>query len=99
MTEEKNFHVYIMASEWDGTLYTGVTSDLMKRGSEHKIGIQNGFTKKYSVKSLVYYERHENAESAIVRERQIKKWNRQWKINLIVKDNPMWRDLYEEIYA
>jgi putative endonuclease len=89
--------VYIMASKPRGTLYIGVSSDLIKRVWEHKNGFVSGFTKKYEVHSLVYYESHEDMESAILREKQIKKWNRDWKIRLIEEKNPGWKDLYKNI--
>ena len=92
---EKAFCVYMLASGRNGTLYAGVTSDLIKRIWQHKEGLVDGFTKEYDVKHLVWYEQHESAEAAIVREKQIKKWNRQWKIELIEKNNPQWDDLYE----
>jgi len=93
----KQFYVYILASKRNGTLYTGITSDLVKRVWEHKQGIMKGFTKKYNVKALVYFEVHSNPESAIIREKQIKKWKRDWKLKLIERSNPMWKDLYETI--
>jgi len=86
-----------MASQRNGTLYTGVTSDLKKRVWQHKNGVINGFSKRYDVKTLVYYETHGNAESAIKREKQIKKWRRAWKLKLIEGKNPQWRDLYADI--
>ena len=89
--------VYILASDKNGTLYTGVTSDLVKRIWEHKNGSTEGFTKKYEVHTLVWYERHETMESAISREKAIKKWERAWKIEIIEGSNPEWRDLYPEI--
>ena len=88
--------VYILASKRNGTLYTGVTSNLVKRVWEHKSGMVEGFTKKYNVHSLVYFEIHQDMTEAITREKQIKKWNRQWKINLIEKENPAWKDLWNE---
>ncbi len=91
------YYVYILASKRDGTLYIGVTNDLIKRVWEHKNKVADGFTKKYGVDKLVYYESTENIESAILREKQLKNWHRQWKINLIQSKNPEWRDLYEEI--
>ena len=91
-------NVYILASKKNGTLYTGMTSDLLKRVYEHKEGLAEGFTKKYGVKLLVYYEIHENPDLAIKREKRIKKWNRAWKINLIEKDNPEWDDLYGDLF-
>ena len=89
--------VYILASKRSGTLYIGVTSDLIKRVWEHKNGFVSGFTEKYNVYNLVYYELHENMESAILREKQMKKWNRSWKIRLIEEKNPEWNDLYNNI--
>ncbi len=92
--EEKRFFVYILASKRYGTLYIGVTSNILKRGWEHKEKVVEGFTKKYDVDKLVYYEIHDNAESAITREKQLKKWNRDWKLKLINDFNPKWEDLY-----
>ncbi len=89
--------VYLLASQPKGTLYVGVTSDLVKRVYEHKQKLVDGFTKRYGVDKLVWYERHETMGSAICREKQIKKWNRAWKIELIEQTNKAWRDLYEEI--
>ena len=89
--------VYILASQPYGTLYTGVTSDLPKRIWEHKNDYADGFTKRYGVHVLVYFEIHENMISAINREKQIKKWNRSWKIRLIESTNSEWRDLWNEI--
>jgi putative endonuclease len=89
--------VYILASRRNGTLYLGVTSDLPKRVWEHKSELVKGFTERYSVHHLVYYELHEDMLSAIGREKQIKKWNRAWKLELIEKRNPDWKDLWEEI--
>lgn len=94
---EKQFFVYIMASGFNGTLYTGMTSLLPHRVSQHKEGLNDGFTKKHNVKMLVWYEPHASAESAIRREKQIKEWQRDWKKNLIERDNPRWADLYEGI--
>ena len=94
---EKKPTVYIMASTRNGTLYTGVTSDLPRRVSQHKTGLVEGFTKKYGVHMLVYYERHNDMRSAIIREKQIKKWNRAWKLKLIERENPEWRDLSDEL--
>lgn len=91
------YYVYILASNKNGTLYIGVTSNLVKRIYEHKNELAEGFTKKYSVHNLVYFEITESVESAIAREKQLKKWNRAWKIRLIEKTNPEWRDLYMEI--
>lgn len=78
-------------------MYTGVTSDLAKRVYEHKLRLVEGFTKKYNVHRLVWYEAHDSAESAIIREKQIKKWKRAWKLRLIEEENPEWNDLYERI--
>ncbi len=94
---EKLFYIYILASKRNGTLYVGFTSNLIKRIWEHKIGAAPGFTKKYHIKILVYYEQHFNAESAILREKQLNKWKRLWKLNLIERMNLTWRDLYNEI--
>ena len=85
-----------MASARNGTLYVGVTSDLIRRVCEHQQGIHQGFTKKHGVKTLVYYECGNSIESVIYREKQIKKWNRSWKLALIEKQNPHWRDLSED---
>ena len=93
----KQYYVYILASKRNGTLYIGVTNDLIRRVFEHKEGIIEGFTKKYNVKNLVYYEIHLDINEAIKREKAMKKWLRKWKIESIVKMNPGWRDLYEEI--
>lgn len=93
----KNFCVYILASKRKGTLYVGVASDLIKRVWQHKEGITEGFTKKYAIKQLVYYEPHDNAENAIHREKRLKEWKRQWKIDLIEKNNPNWEDLYNTL--
>ena len=89
--------VYILASRKNGMLYTGVTGDLLKRIWEHKNNLVEGFTKKYGVHALVYFEQHEDMHSAITREKQIKKWNRAWKIRIIEKENPDWKDLYDEL--
>lgn len=89
--------VYILASGRNGTLYIGVTSNLIKRVWEHKNGITGGFTEKYNVHDLVYYELIDDMVSAITREKQMKKWRRAWKIELIEKSNPAWKDLWPEI--
>jgi putative endonuclease len=89
--------VYILASGWDGTLYVGVTSNLLKRVWEHKNDLIEGFTKTYRVHSLVWFEQHETMESAIQREKAIKEWKRAWKVELIEESNPKWRDLYSEL--
>lgn len=89
--------VYILASQRNGTLYIGVTSDLIKRIWQHKNNIVEGFSQKYHVHLLVYYELLESMDAAILREGQLKKWNRAWKLRLIEASNPLWRDLYNEI--
>jgi putative endonuclease len=94
---EKHFAVYILASRRNGTTYIGVTSNLPKRVWEHREGVTEGFTSEYGVKSLVWYELHDDAEAAILREKQIKKWNRAWKLRLIEEKNPEWRDLFGEV--
>lgn len=93
----KSFYVYIMASKRNGTLYTGSTSDLIKRVWEHKNQVIQGFTTKYNVHTLVYYEMHDTYVEAARREKRFKNWPRQWKLNLIEKMNPVWDDLYEKI--
>ncbi|MFH1488410.1 MAG: GIY-YIG nuclease family protein [Pseudomonadota bacterium] len=94
---EKQFYVYILANKRNGTLYVGFTSDLIKRVWQHKNSLVEGFSKRYGVKILVYYEIHENAEKAIEREKQIKKWRRTWKLKLIEDKNSQRRDLYFDI--
>jgi putative endonuclease len=94
---EKAYYVYLLASGRYGTLYTGVTSDLVKRAWQHRESVTGGFTKKYGVKQLVWYEVHNDVLAAITREKQIKKWNRAWKIELIQQQNPQWRDLYADV--
>ncbi len=89
--------VYILASKRNGTLYIGVTSNLVKRIWEHKNNKVEGFTKRYGVHQLVWYEIHENMESAIVREKRLKEWKRKWKLELIENNNPYWHDLYNMI--
>jgi putative endonuclease len=95
---EKQPTVYILASSRNGTLYIGVTSDLPKRMWEHKNNLAEGFTKKYHVHQLVWYEMHETMESAINREKKIKEWKRAWKMELIESRNPDWLDLYDMIF-
>ena len=92
-----NACVYILASKRNGTLYTGVTSDLIQRIYQHKEKIYGGFTVKYDVNLLVYYEVHEDIYEAILREKRIKRWRRAWKLELIEKENPNWEDLYEHL--
>ena len=95
MNNIKNqYYIYILANKRNGTLYIGVTSNLVKRVYEHKNNIIDGFTKKYSIHKLVYYEITDDIESAIRREKQLKKWNRKWKLHLIENSNPKWIDLY-----
>jgi putative endonuclease len=89
--------VYILASKRNGTLYVGVTSNLQKRVWEHKNDLVQGFTKRYGVHHLAYYELHEDMMSAITREKQMKKWNRAWKVRLIERHNPDWKDLWDRI--
>ncbi|WP_250458521.1 GIY-YIG nuclease family protein [Microbulbifer litoralis] len=89
--------VYILAGKRNGTLYTGVTSSLVQRIWQHKNDLVDGFTKKYAVKNLVWYELHSSMENAISREKAIKNWKRAWKLNLIEQFNPYWRDLYPEV--
>ena len=89
----KTYFIYILASKRNGTLYVGMTNDLIRRVYEHKSGLIEGFTKKYSIDKLVYYESTTNVNEAILREKRLKKWKRQWKIELIEKSNPEWRDL------
>ena len=93
----KQTAVYILASKRNGTLYIGVTSDLIKRIWEHKNNMVEGFTKRYGVHQLVWYEVHESVESAIVREKRLKEWKRKWKLELIESSNPHWQDLYNTI--
>ena len=88
-------YVYLLASQRNGTLYVGVTSDLVKRVWEHKQDLLGGFTKRYQVHRLVHYEVFEDIRDAIVRERRIKKWKRGWKVQLIEEKNPGWNDLYD----
>lgn len=93
----KGGYVYILSSSRYGTLYTGVTSDLVRRVWKHRQGSVDGFSKQYGVKQLVWYEVHDEIYQAITREKQIKAWKRTWKINMIHAFNPQWRDLYDEI--
>ena len=94
---QKQPAVYILSNKRNGTLYTGVTSDLIKRIWQHRNNFVDGFSKKYSTHLLVYYESHDDMVNAITREKQIKAWKREWKIRLIEEFNPYWRDLYPEI--
>ncbi|MEI7621619.1 MAG: GIY-YIG nuclease family protein [Candidatus Moraniibacteriota bacterium] len=99
MKNQKTYFVYIMASKKNGTLYVGVTDNLIKRVYQHRNNLIDGFTKKYKVHSLVYSENTNDVVSALLREKQLKKWKRQWKINLIEKENPRWQDLSVEYYG
>jgi len=98
MYQEKLSYVYIMASGKNGTLYIGITSNLQDRVCKHKQGLLGGFTKKYNIKNLVYHEVFGDIKEAIVREKQLKKWKRNWKIKLIEKDNPGWEDLSDKLF-
>ncbi|MFH0820078.1 MAG: GIY-YIG nuclease family protein [bacterium] len=93
----KSYYVYILASKRNGTLYIGVTSNLKKRIYEHKNDLISGFTKKYKIHNLVYYEETASIESAIEGEKRLKKWKRKWKLELIEKSNPNWQDLYYDL--
>ncbi|QTD37503.1 GIY-YIG nuclease family protein [Polaribacter batillariae] len=92
------YYVYILASKIRGTLYIGVTNDLQRRVYEHKMGIKKGFTQKYGVNRLVYFETYQNIEEAITRENNMKKWKRAWKIKLIEEENKPWLDLAKDWY-
>jgi putative endonuclease len=94
-----SFYVYILASRKNGTLYVGVTSDLVRRVYDHRSNAIEGFTKKYSVHTLVYYEPYTDVHDALTREKRLKKWKRQWKLNLIESTNPDWKDLYSQIVS
>jgi putative endonuclease len=91
------FYVYILASRKNGTLYIGMTDNLIQRVWMHRNGVVKGFTKKYGVRTLVWYEQHETRELAFTRERQLKRWNRIWKLELIERNNASWTDLYESL--
>jgi putative endonuclease len=93
----RHFYVYILASKVGGTLYIGVTNDLIRRVAEHRLKVVESFTEKYDVVRLVYFEQFDDAENAINREKRLKKWNRAWKIRLIEENNPNWDDLYPGI--
>lgn len=94
---KENFYVYILSNQSNRVVYTGVTSNLVKRIWQHKNKVADGFTSKYNVNKLVYFENHDDAENAIKREKNIKDWKRAWKNELIGKENPDWRDLYDDI--
>jgi len=93
----KRGYTYILASQKNGTLYIGITSELVKRIWQHKNNIADGFTRKYAVHRLVYFDVFEDISDAVSREKQLKRWHRQWKLNLIEQQNPDWRDLYPQL--
>ncbi|NIA72547.1 GIY-YIG nuclease family protein [Pelagibius litoralis] len=93
------YYVYILASQENGTLYIGMTNDLVRRIHEHRESLVDGFTKRHGVKSLVYFETHDRAAEAIQREKSMKRWRRDWKINQIERDNPHWEDLYDGLFG
>ena len=95
--EMKTYYVYIMASKQNGTLYTGVTNDLIRRIQEHRSDIQHGFTWKYGIHTLVWFDQCNEISAAIQREKQIKAWHRNWKLRLIEEVNPEWKDLYDDL--
>ena len=97
MRSDQRLYVYILASRSYGTLYIGQTNDLARRMYEHKNSLIDGFTKKYNVKTLVYYEVYENSTEGFVRERRLKEWKRDWKLRLIIENNPKWHDLSEHL--
>ena len=91
------YYVYILASKERGTLYVGVTNDLLRRVYEHKEGLAEGFSMRHGVKRLVYFETHDSIEAAILQEKRLKRWRRDWKIELVERDNPHWVDLYKTL--
>ena len=95
--DEHAYYVYILASDRNGTLYTGVTNTLKRRIYEHKNGLVPGFTSRYKIHRLVYFESTSDIRSAIAREKKLKRWNRIWKLKLIEEENPEWKDLYDEL--
>lgn len=97
MTRDHTYFVYILASQRNGTLYVGVTNDIVRRVQEHREGLVEGFTKRYQVKLLVHYEVHQDIREAILREKRIKRWLRPWKIQLIEATNPQWVDLWPSL--
>jgi putative endonuclease len=97
MARSRSYYVYILASGVGGTLYVGVTNDVVRRVHTHREKVVDGFTKKYDVDRLVHFEVFDDIENAIVREKRLKKWNRAWKVRLIEENNPNWDDLYPEI--
>ena len=94
---DRQYCVYIMANKRNGTLYIGMSGDLTRRVYEHRVGAIPGFTLKYGLKRLVYYESFDTPDAALFRERQMKKWNRAWKLDLIERENPQWLDLYDQL--
>ena len=96
---ERTYFVYLLASGRNGTLYVGVTNDLVRRITEHRDGLAEGFTKKYRIHQLIWFEAHEQIEQAILREKQIKRWKRAWKLALFRDTNPRWEDLYPGLLA
>jgi putative endonuclease len=99
MDQDRYYFVYIMASKRYGTLYVGVTNDVIRRSWEHKQKLVEGFTKKHGVNRLVYYQPFSDVHEAIAYEKRLKRWHRTWKIDLIQKHNPEWRDLYDDLVA
>lgn len=95
----QEYYTYILASKRNGTLYVGCTNDLVRRVYEHKNDFFKGFTKKYGVHMLVYFEQCDDFDSALQREKQIKEWKRKWKLELVEKGNPLWQDLYDELLS
>jgi len=93
----REYYIYILASKRNGTLYTGFTNDLLRRVSEHKSDVVKGFTKKYGVHRLVYFEQYDDYDAVLQREKQIKEWKRKWKVELIERTNPKWKDLFDEL--
>ena len=98
MREEKQYYVYILTNKRNGTLYIGITSNLADRIDKHKKGMYDGFTKKYKVDNLIYFETYGDIREAITREKQMKKWDRRWKLELIEKNNPEWKDLFNDLF-
>jgi len=98
MKQERQYYLYILASQKNGTLYIGVTNNLFQRIYQHRNKTAKSFTEKYNINKLVYYEIYQYIQDAIVREKQMKKWKRQWKLELIEENNPSWTDLFPELY-
>jgi putative endonuclease len=97
MSRDHRYYVYVLASERNGTLYIGVTNNIVRRVYEHREGLVEGFTRQYAVKQLVHFEEYSDVQLAIQREKRLKKWKRDWKMRLIEKSNPDWVDLYSSI--